>query len=145
MKRTNKFTKASLLGIAAVSTVFTACDLNDIISAQDPVQEVPQYRQVHQVKSYRILLVAQFRLRQSIHTHSRLGAVPTGTRKSTLDSAMIPKQKVTGSAITTKQTVVHQESFGQYSQAMNTAMNHCNPLSNIAKAFAVRQPWKRGI
>lgn len=37
MKRTNKFTKASLLGIAAVSTVFTACDLNDIISAQDPV------------------------------------------------------------------------------------------------------------
>lgn len=37
MKRTNKFKKASLLGIAAVSTVMTACDLNDIISAQDPV------------------------------------------------------------------------------------------------------------
>ena len=110
MKRTNKFKKASLLGIAA-----------------------------HLANLSRILLAAPFRLRQPAHTHSRLGAVLTKTRKSTPDSAMEPRLKATGSAMLMMPMVAHQESFGQYRQAMNTTVNHCSLLSNIAVAFAVQQ------
>jgi hypothetical protein len=52
---------------------------------------------------------------------------------------MEPRLKATGSAMLMMPMAAHQESFDQYRQAMNTTVNHCSLLSNIAVAFAVQQ------